>query len=128
MKPMIKSLLWLIGSTLCCTVAYHGCSSLHDLGDQTVKDVITNPRQVTDRQLAVSGVVGNNFAVMGLGYFQLQGDDGSVLTVLSNQGMPMQGKKVTIHGTLHQAYAIGRAQMLVLVETPKPAPEPKKTA
>jgi hypothetical protein len=90
--------------------------------------VITNPRQFTDRQIAVSGVVGSNFAVMGLGYFQLRGDDGSLLTVLSNQGMPMQGKKVTIHGTLHQAYAIGRDQMLVLVETPKPEPEPKKTS
>jgi len=123
---MMKPLLWLIGGTLCFSVAYHGCSSLHDLGDQTVKDVITNPRQFTDRQIAVSGVVGNNFAVMGLGYFQLLDDDGGVLTVLSNQGMPMQGKRVTIHGTLHQAYAIGRDQMLVLVETPRLEPKPKK--
>ena len=76
----------------------------------------------------MAGVVGNNFAVMGLGYFQLLGDDGSMVLVLSNQGMPMQGKQVTIHGTLHQAYAIGRNQMLVLVETPKSEPEPKKTS
>jgi hypothetical protein len=40
--------------------------------------------------------------------------------------MPAQGKHVTIHGTLHQAYAIGRDQMVVLVETPKQLPmEPK---
>lgn len=124
---MMKSLLWLIASTLCCTVSYRSCSGQRDLGDQPVKEVVTNPRQFTDRQIAVSGVVGNNFAVMGMGYFQLVGDDGSVLTVLSNQGMPAQGKRVTIRGTLHQAYAIGPQQMLVLVETPKQASEPKKT-
>jgi hypothetical protein len=58
--------------------------------------------------------------VMRLGYFQLQGDDDSVLTVLSNRGIPLQGKPVTIHGTLHQAYAVGQDQMLVLVEIPNP--------
>jgi hypothetical protein len=128
MKPMLKSLLWLFGSVLCCTVAYNGCSSLHDLENQAVKDVLANPRQFNNREIAVTGVVGNNFAVMGLGYFRLLGDDGSALTVLSNQGMPAQGKRVTIHGTLRQAYAIGRDQMVVLVETPKPEPEPKKTS
>jgi hypothetical protein len=128
MKPMLKSLLWLFGSALCCTVAYNGCTSLHDLGNQAVKDVLANPRQFTNREIAVSGVVGNNFAVMNMGYFRLLGDEGSALTVLSSQGMPAQGTRVTIHGTLHQAYSIGRDQMLVLVETPKQAVEPKKSS
>lgn len=50
-----------------------------------------------------------------------------MLTVVSNQGMPAQGRRITVRGTLHQAYAICRDQMLVLVETPKTAAELKKT-
>ena len=73
---MMKSLLWLIGSTLCCAVTYQGCSSLRNLGDQAVKDVLANPREFNYREIAVAGTVGNNFAVMGVGYFQLVGDDG----------------------------------------------------
>ena len=123
---MIKSLLWMIASALCCTVAYQGCSSPRELGNQDVKELVTNPRQFTNREVAVAGTVGNNFAVMGHGYFQLLGDDGSVLTVLSNKGMPIQGKKVTVQGKLHQAYSVGREHLLVLVEAANPKPEVKK--
>ena len=115
----MMKLMLLIGSALCCAIVFRGCSSSQDLGGQTVKDVVGNPRQFTDREVAVAGIAGNSFAVMGLGYFQLLGDDGSVLTILSNQSAPTQGKRVTVRGTLHQAYAIGQEQMLVLVETPK---------
>jgi len=117
---MMKSLLLLAGSILCCTVAFHAWSSRHDPAEQTVKDIVTNPRQFTSTVVAVSGVVGDNVAVLGLGYFQLLGDDGSMLIVLSDQGVPPQGKRVIISGTVDQAYSIGREQMLVLIETPKP--------
>jgi hypothetical protein len=91
-----------------------------------VKEVAGNPRQFTNREIGVTGVVGNNFAVMNIGYFLLLGQDGSQLTVLSNQGNPAPGSQVTIYGTLHQAYAIGSKQMVVLVEKPKPAPESQR--
>jgi hypothetical protein len=124
---MKKLLLLLIGSVLCCTVVFRGCIGISDLGTPTVKEVISNPRQFTDREIVITGVVGKTFAIMNMGYFELFGDDASVLTVLSNRGMPMQGKRISVRGTLHQAYALGSDQMLVFVETPKPNPVGKET-
>ena len=116
---MKKALLLLIGTVLCCAWFFRDRINVGDLGSPTVQEVVHDPRSLTGREIAVTGVVGNNFAVMGLGYYVLLGTEGNSLTVLSREGAPAQGKRVTVRGTLHQAYALGSDQVLVLVESPK---------
>jgi hypothetical protein len=117
---MKKLLFLVIGGVFCFAWFLRDRINIGDLANPTVQEVVHDPRSFTGREIAVAGVVGNNFAVMGLGYYELIGPDGSALTVLSNQGAPAQGKRITVRGRLHQAYALGSNQALVLVETPKP--------
>jgi hypothetical protein len=81
-----------------------------------VNVLVKNPRKLIDHEATINGVVGSDFAIMGTGYFKLGGDDGASLTVLSSQGLPVVGERVSVHGTLYQALAVSSSQMLVFVE------------
>jgi hypothetical protein len=120
---MMKTILFLIGITTVCLVLFwtHSLPGLG--GDHTVKELLANPREFFDKEVTVTGVVGDAFAVMGTGYFQLKDADGSELAVLSKRGIPAQGQKTSVRGTLRQALAVGSVQMLVFVESPKPTGE-----
>jgi hypothetical protein len=116
----MKTILVLIGITAVCLILFWTHSFPGGLGDHRVKELLANPREFFDKEVTISGVVGDTFAVMGTGYFQLKDEDGTELTVLSKRGIPAQGQKISVRGTLRQAYAVGAKQMLVFVEIPKP--------
>src|SRR5579864_8881984 len=120
---MMKTILFLIGITAVCLVLFwtHSLPGLG--GDHTVKELLANPREFFDKQVTVTGVVGDTFALMGTAYFQLRDADGSGLAVLSKRGIPAQGQKTSVRGTLRQALAVGTVQMLVFVESPRPTGE-----
>jgi len=89
---------------------------------QSVHDVLADAQQLIGRDINVTGVVGDSVAVLGVGGFEVKGNDGSILLVVSGSGVPLEGTQVTIRGVLRQAYASGNAQKLVLVEdSPEPA-------
>jgi len=89
----MKTILFLIGITAVCLVLFwtHSLPGLG--GDHTVKELLANPREFFDKQVTVTGVVGDTFALMGTGYFQLKDADGSGLAVLSKRGIPAQGRR-----------------------------------
>ena len=123
---MNKLFLLMIGIALCC---YGVSCGYHALGDWTrpsVYELVKNPRKFIDHETTISGVVGSDFAVMGIGYFQLVGDDGTSLTVLSSQGIPTVGQRISVRGTLHQALAVSSRQMLLFVEASRSSIVPGK--
>jgi hypothetical protein len=92
-------------------------------GGHSVHDVINNSHQLIGTEITVTGVAGEGYAILGAGGFQLRDEDGSTLIVLSSHGMPLAGTRITLHGTLRQAFASGSEQKLVLVEAPQPPKE-----
>jgi hypothetical protein len=77
----MKTILLLIGITAVCAVLFWTHSLPGGIGNHTVKELLANPREFFDKEVTVSGVVGDTFAVMGTGYFRLKDEDGSELTV-----------------------------------------------
>lgn len=95
-------------------------------GGHSVHDVINNSHQLIGTEITVTGVAGDSLAILGAGGFQLRGEDGSILIVLSSHGMPSAGIRITVHGTLRQAFAAGSEQEMILVETPEQRQESLK--
>jgi len=93
---------------------------------QSVHAVLANAPHLIGSDITVSGVAGNSLAVLGVGGFVIKGTDGSTLTVVSGEGVPLAGTPVTVHGVLRQAFASGTTQKLILVEEPaEPQESPK---
>jgi hypothetical protein len=121
---MKKLLLLFLGAIAVTMVLMHYRGQAGGDG-YTVGEVITNPRPLIGREITVFGVAGDSLSILGAGYFELkdQKAEGGSMTVLSNQGMPRAGEKVTVHGTLRQVYAAGAREGLVLVESPQQPPK-----
>jgi hypothetical protein len=121
MKRLLSLLLGAVALTIV-FVHYRGQAGGDGYG---VGDVLANPRPLIGREITVFGVAGDSLSVLGAGYFELKdqkSEGGSMLTVLSNQGMPRTGEHVTVRGTLCQVYAAGANEGLVLVEIPQQSP------
>jgi hypothetical protein len=95
-------------------------------GGHSVHEVINNSHQLIGTEITVTGVTGDSLAILGAGGFQLRDEDGSILIVLSSHGMPLAGSRITVHGTLRQAFAAGTEQEMILVETPEQRQESPK--
>jgi hypothetical protein len=91
---------------------------------QSVSDVLANAPQLIGKHIVVDGIAGNNVAIFGVGGFEIDGDGGSRLAVISSSGVPLTGTHVSIKGVLRQAWASGATQKLVLIQdSPEPPSE-----
>jgi hypothetical protein len=121
---VMKKLLFLaIGAAAFSVILLHHRGHVGDV--QSVHDVLAYAPELIGRDITVSGVAGNNLALLGVGGFEIKGADGSTLTVVSSEGVPLAGSQVTIHGVLRQAFASGTLEKLVLVEEPVESKEPQ---
>jgi hypothetical protein len=128
MKIRLLFLLLATAAVTIVLVQYRGQAG----GDgYTVGDVLANPRPLIGREVTVSGIASDRLSFMGAGYFRLmdpKAKGGSVLTVLSSQGMPRNGQQVSVRGTLRQVYAAGAREGLVLVESAQQTSKDSSTA
>lgn len=114
MKRLILSLI-IFGLAGCCFLALK-YPRQRGSGEKTVQEILANPRQFVGTELTVSGTVENNYALMGVGYFDIRDGAGRSLAVFSERGIPKAGQQVTIHGRLCQPFAAGPRELWVLME------------
>ncbi len=85
-----------------------------------IGDILAHPRDYADRTVTVRGTVAETFSFLVVKYFVL--DDGSGrITVVTARPLPAKGEKITVHGTVREAFSLGSDTTLVLLET-APAP------
>ena len=118
----MKKLMYLTIVAVACGVAlwYHLDVTS---GSQSVHDILAKAPELVGKETTVSGIAGHSIAILGVGGFEITGDDGSTLTVISSQGVPLVGRHVTVHGVLRQVFVAGVTQELVLIQDP---PKSKK--
>lgn len=80
-----------------------------------IAELVKDPLEFDGRRVTVSGIVGYNAAVMGVGGYLLKRGDAEIL-ILSAQGIPPAGSQVSLSGTFRQALALNGFEYAVIFQ------------
>src|SRR5215510_14736900 len=73
---------------------------------RTINQVLADPGRYRDRQVTLSGSVTESFSLVGNGAYQIQDNTGN-LGVVSNGGVPRDGARVSVTGTVREGFSLG---------------------
>ena len=76
------------------------CASTH------INQILADPSRYRDRQVSVSGSVVDSYSFANRGAYRL-GDESGQLWVVSDQGVPRKGARVTVQGTIREGFNLG---------------------
>lgn len=79
---------------------------------KTINHVLADPSRYRDREIKVSGTVVDSYSVGSRGAYQIEDGSGR-LWVLSDQGVPRRGARVTVTGTIREGFNLGALGNLV---------------
>ena len=88
---LIVALLALIGSAACAT---------------SINRVLADPSRYRDREVTISGQVSDSYSVANRGFFRVQDETGQ-LWVVSDRGVPRNGARVSVRGTIREGFNLG---------------------
>jgi hypothetical protein len=81
---------------------------------KSINQILADPSRYSNREVTVAGEVVKSVSVMGRGAYEL--DDGTgKLWIVSEKGVPREGARVLVTGTIRDAYNLG-----AIVQLPKP--------
>ena len=73
---------------------------------KSIHEIRADPGRYANREVAVVGNVTRSFSLLGRGAYEV--DDGTgKLWVLSERGVPLQGSRVLVKGTIRDGYNLG---------------------
>ncbi len=72
----------------------------------SINKVLADPSRYRDREVTVSGTVGDSFSAMDRGVYRIQ-DDTAQLWVISEHGVPRKGARVSVKGTIRDGFNLG---------------------
>ncbi len=89
--------------------------------------ILADPRAYAGKTVTVSGEVTQVFSLIFIKYFRLKDKTGEIV-VVTDKPLPKVGTKISVKGTVQEAFSIGDQQLIVIVEESKPpgaAPDKK---
>lgn len=86
-----------------------------------IGDIDKDPRRYADREVIVSGGVTQIFSLVVIKYFTLKDNTGEI-TIVTQRPLPREGERLTVKGTVREAFSIGTQTFLVIVEEPEKGP------
>jgi hypothetical protein len=72
----------------------------------TINKVLADPSRYRDREVKLSGAVVDSYSLASRGAYRIDDETGQ-LWVVSNQGTPRKGARVTVKGTIRDAFNLG---------------------
>ena len=73
---------------------------------KTINQIMADPQRYANREVGIAGKVVKSYSVMGNGVYQV--DDGTgKLWVVSKTGVPREGARVAVKGTIRDGYNFG---------------------
>jgi len=115
MSMMKRSLLYL--SIILILLILYQCSGLTST---RIGDIKNHPRDYADKEVTVSGEVTGAFSLLVVKYFTLRDGTGEI-TIVTHRTMPKQGERLTVKGTVREAFSLGSETLLVIEEKPEKA-------
>jgi hypothetical protein len=109
----LRSKLSLVLLLIAGTLILAGCPSR-----TSIAKINRDPGRYAGREVAVGGRVSNSFGVLGSGVYQIEDGTGELWVFSSRYGVPGNGAKVGVRGTISQGFSFGgRSFAIVLKET-----------
>jgi hypothetical protein len=93
-------------------VALAGCK-----GATPIKQVLDDPSQFGTKPVRIAGTVTDAVGVMGVGVYRVKDDTGTITVISKASGVPREGAKVGVEGTVQTGYTIGTQSLTVLMES-----------
>jgi hypothetical protein len=73
---------------------------------KSINQILADPQRYANREVGVVGKVVKSYSVMGNGFYQI--DDGTgKLWVVSKTGVPREGARVAVRGTIRDGFNLG---------------------
>jgi hypothetical protein len=84
---------------------------------KTINHILADPQRYANHEVGVVGKVGRSYSVLGHGAYEV--DDGTgTLWVISKAGVPREGARVGVKGTIRDGFNLGElGPVLKLPET-----------
>jgi hypothetical protein len=73
---------------------------------KSIHNVLADPARYRDRQVQISGEVVDSYSVLGRGFYRVRDDSGQ-LWVMSDRGVPRDGARVKVKGTIREPFNLG---------------------
>src|SRR5688500_9684959 len=73
---------------------------------RSVNQILADPSRYRNREVRVSGSVGQSYSFASRGAYRIDDESGQ-LWVVSDRGVPRQGARVTVKGTIREGFNLG---------------------
>ncbi|NLD80047.1 MAG: hypothetical protein GX642_02605 [Smithella sp.] len=88
-----------------------------DVRTTKIGDIVGHPRDFAGKEVTISGEVTESFSMIFIKYFMVRDDSGEI-AVVTQRTLPARGEKITVKGSVKEAFSIGPETALVLIEKP----------
>ena len=83
-----------------------------------IEKIMRDPGRYAGREVAIGGRVSNSFGAFGTGVFQVEDGTGQIWVFSQRYGVPGNGARVGVRGTVSQGFSFGgRSFAVILRET-----------
>ncbi len=84
----------------------------------SIEKINRDPGRYAGREVAIGGRVSNSFGLLGSGVYQVEDGTGQIWVFSQRYGVPSNGAKVGVRGTVSQGFSFGgRSFAVILKET-----------
>ena len=82
----------------------------------SIEKINRDPGRYAGREVAIGGRVSNSFGVLGSGVFQVEDGTGQIWVFSQRYGVPSNGAKVGVRGTVSQGFSFGGQSFAVILK------------
>lgn len=109
----LRNRLYLALLLVAATLVLAGCPTR-----TSIEKINRDPGRYAGREVAIGGRVSNSFGALGTGVYQVDDGTGQLWVYSQGYGVPTNGAKVGVRGTVSQGFSFGgRSFAVILRET-----------
>lgn len=82
----------------------------------SIEKINRDPGRYAGREVAIGGRVSNSFGLMGSGVYQVDDGTGQLWVFSQGYGVPGNGAKVGVRGTISQGFSFGGRSFAVIMK------------
>lgn len=81
----------------------------------SIEKINRDPGRYAGREVAIGGRVSNSFGLLGSGVYQVEDGTGQMWVFSQRYGVPSNGAKVAVRGTISQGFSFGGRSFAVIM-------------
>jgi hypothetical protein len=82
----------------------------------SIERINRDPGRYAGREVAIGGRVSNSFGLLGSGVYQVDDGSGQLWVFSQRYGVPSNGAKVGVRGTISQGFSFGGRSFAVIMK------------